>query len=144
MHLWPTRREWKLTQTLAGHEEAVTSLAFSPDGNTLASGGQDGTIRLWNLKTGAQIRLLDRLSDVVRGSSVPVRIGCIAFSPDGKFLVSGEEDGMIRFWNGTNGIEIAAIQGHRGEVNSLDFNATGTQFVSGGQDGTLRLWKINP
>jgi WD40 repeat protein len=134
----------KLLQTLAGHEDAVTSLAFSPDGNTLASGGQDGTIRLWDLQTGAEIRLLDRLSQDVRNSSVPVRIGCLAFSPDGNVLVTGEADGMIRLWNIATGVQIAAFQGHRGEVDTLDFNSDGTQFISGGQDGTLRLWKINP
>jgi WD40 repeat protein len=134
----------KLLQTLAGHEDAVTSLAFSPDGAILASGGQDGTIRLWDLQTRKEVRLLDRLSQDVRNSSVPVRIGCMDISPDGSLLVTGEEDGMIRFWNMATGLQIAAFQGHRGEVETLDFNLDGTQFISGGQDGTLRLWKINP
>lgn len=134
----------KLIQTLAGHEDVVTSLAFSPNGAILASGGQDGTIRLWDLQAGEEIRLLDRLSYKVRGSSLPVRIGCIAFSPDESLLVTGEVDGMIRFWDMATGVQIAAFQGHRGEVNTLDFNLGGTQFISGGQDGTLRLWNINP
>ncbi len=134
----------KLLQTLAGHEDDVTSLAFSPDGAILASGGQDGTIRLWDIQTGKEIRLLDRLSYKVRGSNIPIRIGCIAFSPDESLLVTGEVDGMIRFWDIATGVQIAAFQGHRGEVDTLDFNLDGTQFISGGQDGTLRLWSINP
>ncbi|MDD5371066.1 MAG: WD40 repeat domain-containing protein, partial [Anaerolineaceae bacterium] len=134
----------KLLQTLAGHEEDVTSLAFSPDGAILASGGQDGAIRLWDIKKGGEMRLLDRLTYTVRGSILPTRINCIDFSPDENLLVSGDVDGMIRFWDVATGGQIAAFQGHRGEVDTLDFNLDGKQLISGGQDGTLRLWTINP
>lgn len=134
----------KLIQTLAGHEDTVTSVAFSPDGNILASGGQDGTIRLWELQTGEEARSLDQLSYSVRGSSVPVRIGCLTFTPDGNLLASGEVDGTVRLWNPATGVQVAAFSDHRGEVDTLDFSPDGTQLLSSGQDGTLRLWKIGP
>jgi len=110
----------KLLQSLAGHEGAVTSLAFSPDSKILASGGQDGTLRLWDLQAGKESRLLDQQSYDVRGSSLPARIGCIAISPDGNLLVTGDVGGMIRLYDMNTGVRVAAFPGHRGEVDTLN------------------------
>ncbi len=76
-----------------GHSGGVTSVAFSSDGNTLASGSSDGTIRLWDLRTGELKRTLtghDRI------------MASIAFSPDGKWLANGSRGGTIKLWDASN------------------------------------------
>ena len=72
------------------HTDSVNSVAFSPDGKTLASGSDDGTIRLWDVKSGRSLRELTGHSDYVMS---------VAFSPDSKTLASGSEDNTIRLWD---------------------------------------------
>ncbi|CAD8188070.1 unnamed protein product [Paramecium octaurelia] len=75
---------------LDGHSEYVSSICYSPDGTTLASGSWDDSIRLWDVKTGQQIAKLDGHSSTVYS---------VNFSPDGNTLASGSDDNSIRLWN---------------------------------------------
>jgi Tol biopolymer transport system component len=86
--IWDLQSGRKL-RTLAGHEDVVWDVQFSPDGSTLATGGFDNTVRLWDASSGVQ-----RL--VLRGHEFVV--GRLAFSPDGSKLASGAGDGMARVW----------------------------------------------
>jgi len=72
------------------HSGSVNSVAFSPDGKTLASGSDDKTIKLWNLST-------DKVISTLTGHSGSVT--SVAFSPDGKILASGSADNTINLWN---------------------------------------------
>jgi WD40 repeat protein len=78
-----------LLQSLTEHEDSVLTLAFSPDGKTLASGGSDCTIRLWNIDTGETIAQFKHLGSVKS----------LAFSPDGRSLVSGSWDRTVKVWS---------------------------------------------
>src|SRR5437588_677559 len=82
-----TRKEW---HTLRGHRGLVLSVAFSPDGGTLATGGVDGTIRLWEVKTGRARANLRAHRSWVNG---------LTFSADGKRLASASSDGTVKLWD---------------------------------------------
>lgn len=86
--------------SLAGHKNFVTALAFSRDGLLLASGSYDSTIKLWDLASGHEVRTLKGHS----GS-----IAALNFSPDGRFIVSGSQDGSTRWWNAQTGELLATM-----------------------------------
>ena len=109
----------------------VTAVAFSPDGRRLASAGGDGTVRLWDPATGAELAALT-------GHDGPV--AAVAFSPDGRRLASAGEDGTVRLWDPATGAELAALTGHDGPVAAVAFSPDGRRLASAGGDGTVRLW----
>ena len=82
-------------KTITGHTSDVNSVAFSPDGQTLASGSDDKTIRLWDVNTGVNLKTITGHTSWVNS---------VAFSPDGQTLASGSNDGTIRLrlWNAPN------------------------------------------
>ena len=93
MKLWDARSGRRL-RTLYGHTSGVNSVAFSPDGATLVSGGVDGTLKLWEAGSGRLLRTLE-------GHSVAVT--SVAFSPDGTMVVSGSADNTLKLWDASNG-----------------------------------------
>jgi len=115
----------------------VYSVAFSPDGKTLASGSGDNTIRLWDVGSGRLIRSM-------AGHAGPVH--SVAFSPDGKMIASASEDKTIKLWQVSTGKHIRLFNGHTGGVYSVAFSPDGKTLVSSseeGNDSALRLWDVN-
>ena len=119
---------------LEGHTDDINSVAFSPDGQTLASGSGDDTIRLWNTNTGELIETFEGHTSYVTS---------VAFSPDGQTLASGSGDDTIRLWNANTGELIETFEGHRDYVTSIAFNPNGHTLASGSGDDTIRLWNVN-
>ena len=116
-------------QTLTGRNNS--SIVFSPDGGTLASGSSDTTIRLWDIATGVQQQTFTG-----HGGSVD----SVAFSLDGSILASGSNDTTIRLWNVATGQHLKTLVGHTRTVSSLSFSSDGKILTSGSPDGTLRFW----
>ncbi len=131
----PTRAPtWRCVHTLVGHSNAVTSVAFSPDGQTLASGSEDKTIEMWKLETGKRWYTLTGHSDWVT---------CVAFSPDGRTLASSGRDKTIHIWDLNKGKWWYALTGHADRVSAVAFSPNGQVLATGSRDKTVQLWNLN-
>jgi WD40 repeat protein/tetratricopeptide (TPR) repeat protein len=113
------------------HDEAVWSVAFSPDGRTALTGSGDGTARLWDAVTGRPI-----------GQPMPHQsnVSSVAFSPDGRTALTGSGDGTARLWDAASGQPIGQPLQHELGVNSVAFSPDGRIALTGSRDGTARLW----
>ena len=106
-------------------------MSFSPNGETLASGSDDRTIRLWDANSGRVLRTLTGHTDSVLS---------VSFSPNGETLASGSDDGTIRLWDVRSGRHLQTLTGHTYWVNSVVFSPDGRTLASGNGDDTVRLW----
>ncbi|OJJ68072.1 hypothetical protein ASPBRDRAFT_47014 [Aspergillus brasiliensis CBS 101740] len=119
-------------QTLEGHCDWVSSVAFSGDGQLLVSGSGDETVKLWDAATGALKHTLEGHSDSVSS---------VAFSGDGQLLASGSYDKTtIKLWNAATGALKHTLEGHSGSVSSVAFSGDGQLLASGSRDETIKLW----
>jgi RNA polymerase sigma factor (sigma-70 family) len=166
-----TAQEPRFRTTLDVHF-AVTSLAFSPNNKTLASGSYGNTVKLWDAAMGKELATLEghtnavltvafspdgktlasgsqdktiKLWDVKTGKELVTLKGLansVVFSPDGKTLASASGDPAIQLWDVETGKERAALKGHTGGVHSVAYSPDGNTLASGGSDKTVRLWDV--
>jgi WD40 repeat protein len=119
---------------LAGHRGPVRGIAFAADGKTLASGGQDNVITIWDTASGESLKQL-------RGHASHVR-SC-SYSPNGKLLLSAGRDAQIKLWNPAayaEARELVSDEEMRDAVLSARFSRDGRQIVTAGRDRTASLW----
>jgi uncharacterized caspase-like protein len=126
---------WKnvQVQTFPGHTDTVWSIAVSSNGQILASGSGDNTIKLWNLQTGQLLHTLSRGSDTVWS---------IAAGPDGQTLASGSGDKRIKIWSLQARKLLRAFSGHSNTVRTVVISPDGQTLASGSGDATIKLWNL--
>lgn len=129
--------------TLTGHTKRVNSVAYSPDGNTIASGSRDGTVRLWDATTGKPKPILNHINwfdFLFQWLNVPVH--SVAYSPDGNTVAAGSLDSGVRLWDTQTPKLKATLTGHTSTIDTVRYSPDGKIIATtaGGTDDTVRLW----
>ncbi|MGQ0774633.1 MAG: nSTAND1 domain-containing NTPase [Pseudonocardiales bacterium] len=127
--------------TLTGHTSSVNSVAFAPDGHTLATGSEDSTVILWDLNDPVASR---RLGQPLTGHSKPVN--SVAFTPDGRTLAIGSEDSTVILWDVTDRTQPrrlgSPLTGHTGAVTAMALAPDGRTLITGSADRTVIRWDL--
>src|SRR5215813_9088809 len=122
----------------------LVSVAFSPDGKVLASrsasGRDNGAVKLWDLATGAQLRML---AGHCCTPLETVASNVVAFGPDGRTLVTADRGGTVTLWDPSTGKELRALTGHSAPVKSIALSADGKLVAVGSDDSKVRLWDVS-
>ena len=118
------------TQSFGG-SSPIYKAAYSPDGARIVTAWFDGTARVFNSATGAQILTL-------KGHEGPVHAA--AFSPDGARVVTASEDKTARIWDAATGHEITTLRGHESAISTAAFSPDGARILTASFDGSARIW----
>jgi WD40 repeat protein len=131
--LWDVTTHKQIAALPARDYVESTSVSFSPDGGTVASGALDGSVRLWDVSTGTNTaRLWGHRGYVLS----------VSFSPDGGIVASGALDGTVRLWDVASGTATTTLQGYSRAVLSVSFSRDGKILATGSWDGIVRLWDV--
>jgi WD40 repeat protein len=125
---------WQHWESFTSERPAsVISMALSPDGRRLATGGNDYNIKLWDLDANQELRTLPGQSGWVRA---------VAFSSTGQVVASGGDDLLVKLWDAESGKLIKSLEGHTDRIRSVAFSPNEKTLASGGDDGTVILWDV--
>ncbi|MBD2680958.1 MULTISPECIES: caspase family protein, partial [Nostoc] len=116
---------------LEKHSSAVNSVAFSPNGKTIASASDDNSVKLWDAATGKLISTLNGHSSAVIS---------VAFSPNGKTIASASDDNSVKLWNAATGKLISSLNGHSSAAINVAFSPDSKTIASASDDKTVKLW----
>lgn len=143
IRIWDTHSGKLIAQVKGGHlvklhngrieGRPIAASAFSPDDNVLITVGGDTTARIWDVKSGKQLRVLMGHTDSVIG---------FAISPNGEEVVTASTDKTLRVWNIKTGAPLRTLTGHEGAVYGVQFSPDGTRLVSYSEDKTARIWDV--
>lgn len=128
----PVQQSWECCLTLQGHQDAVTSVALTRDRRVVASGSRDGTVKLWNSKTG-------RCFGTLTGHAGAV--SAIALSSNDQLLATAGEDQTIQLWHMSTGALLKTLTGHTGAIHAIAFSDDQQRLISSAVDG-IYIWQV--
>lgn len=112
----------------------ASSIAFSPNGEYVASDSNDQTVRIWDVNDGGCIRTMEgHIGEVTS----------VSFNPNGEYVASASTDKTIRIWDVNSGECVRTMEGHAEVVSSVSFSPNGKYIASASWDGTVRLWEVD-
>ncbi len=117
--------------SLLGHTAEVLAVCYSPDGASLASASRDGSVRIWDVRSGVQTLQLEGHTGSVFG---------VCYSPDGQRIATASADQTARLWDARTGRQLAVLSGHTKWVTALCFSPDGAFIATASRDGSARLW----
>ena len=123
-----------MINTFVDHEGGVNSVKFHPDGTCVASGSQDKTVKIWDIRSQRLIQHYDAHS---------AEVNEIGFHPNGRYLLSSSNDSTLKIWDLRQGHILYTLYGHEGASTSAAFSPCGDYFTTGGQDSVVMVWKSN-
>lgn len=123
-----------------GHGTTVRCVAFDPTGQMLASGSDDSSVKLWDVKSGKLLHTLDGHKSYLGGKTGYVL--SVAFDPVGEILASGGAGNTVKLWEVANGKLLRTLEGHTSDVYSVAFDPQGGTLASGSEDGKVRIWEV--
>ena len=119
-----------LAYDINAHPSWVTTVAYSPNGNYIVTGGNDDKVKIWSNAGTLLHTCTGHTGDI---TSVKV-------TPDNNFVISSSKDDKIKIWNISNGTLVKTINGHTNDVNGIDISPDGTKIVSASSDSTCKIW----
>src|SRR5579863_1270513 len=119
------------SRTLEGQADAITGVAFGPNGRTVASASRDNSIQIWSTADGHSMR------------TIPDGVNSLAFSGDGHTLASGMTDNTIKLWDAGTGDILETMQGHSDHVPAVAFSPDGKSLASASWDKTIKVWDVS-
>jgi len=140
INLWEVNTGKKL-HTFEGHKYDISSLAFSQDGKTIASGSMDNTIKVWDVSSGKLLHTLKKR--LFFGDGHKEYVSSVTFSTNGKMIISGGADNTVKVWQVNKGEVLQTLKGHEDEVTSVAVRRRDDDILmiaSGSKDKTIKLW----
>lgn len=132
LFLWRPEEEKKPLARLAGHQQLINDVRFSPDARLIASASFDKSVKLWDGRTG-------KFLATFRGHVS--RVYQVAWSADSRLMCSGSSDSTLKVWDVPSRKLLFDLPGHADEVYSVDWSPDGQRVASGGKDKVLKIWR---
>jgi WD40 repeat protein/serine/threonine protein kinase len=142
-----TARLWdvqsgKTLQVFTGHLDAIESVAFSPDGKYVLTGSKDTTIRMWDIQTGQTVRLFTHQITPFYQPGPYSAVNSVAFSPDGKYILTGTRETRVRLWDIQTGMTVRTFDSLIGGVFSVTFSPDGNYIAVGARNSKAFIWDV--